>query len=172
MTTLADDCREALVRRRRAARRYRPRKVDLLVVAEAPPDALDRYFYFEDVRIHDGLFRYVYRAVVEAEPRREKKREQLRELQARGVFLLDLNEDPCDSEPLSKHVPGLVERCRELDPGWIVLVKRDTYETALEPLRMAGLPVSDVRIPFPGSGQQNRFLEAFARAVRERTPSA
>jgi hypothetical protein len=44
-------------RRARAARRYRPEKVDLLLVAEAPPSALDRYFYFEDVSEQDSLFR-------------------------------------------------------------------------------------------------------------------
>ena len=45
-------------RRDRAARKYRPKQVELLLVAEAPPAALDRYFYFEDVREQDSLFRY------------------------------------------------------------------------------------------------------------------
>ena len=49
----------ALRRRRRTAERYKPAEIDLLLVAEAPPGALDRYFYFEDVREQDGLFRYV-----------------------------------------------------------------------------------------------------------------
>jgi hypothetical protein len=43
------DAREARKRREEAAARYRPDSVDLLLVAEAPPSALDRYFYFEDV---------------------------------------------------------------------------------------------------------------------------
>jgi hypothetical protein len=33
-----------------AARRYRPERIDLLLVAEAPPPADDRYFYFEHVQ--------------------------------------------------------------------------------------------------------------------------
>jgi hypothetical protein len=48
--------REAAQARRRdaAARRYRPETIQLLLIAEAPPSALDRYFYFEDVPDHDS----------------------------------------------------------------------------------------------------------------------
>src|SRR5205823_6407163 len=49
----------ARARRRQAAERYRPDVVDLLLVAEAPPSAPDRFFYFEHVTTHDSLFRYV-----------------------------------------------------------------------------------------------------------------
>jgi hypothetical protein len=45
--------------REAAAALYRPQRVRLLLVAEAPPSALNRYFYFEDVRDQDSLFRYV-----------------------------------------------------------------------------------------------------------------
>ena len=46
-------------RRREAARRYKPEQIDTLLVAEAPPTALDRYFYFDDVQTQDSLFRHV-----------------------------------------------------------------------------------------------------------------
>lgn len=36
-----------------AASKYRPTKVKVLLVAEAPPGAINRYFYFEDVKEHD-----------------------------------------------------------------------------------------------------------------------
>ena len=51
-------------RRRAAAARYRPANIDLLLVAEAPPNESGRYFYFEDVRRHDDLFRYVSRVLL------------------------------------------------------------------------------------------------------------
>jgi hypothetical protein len=50
---------EARERRASAARRYRPAAVKLVLIAEAPPSALDRYLYFPDVHTHDSLFRYV-----------------------------------------------------------------------------------------------------------------
>ena len=79
----------AAARRRRqsAAARWRPADVDLLLVAEAPPSALDRYFYFEDVRTHDSLFRHVVEAVLGERPTRDKA-PYLDALRERGVFLI------------------------------------------------------------------------------------
>ena len=152
----------------RAARRFKPEKVRLLLVAEAAPEALDRYFYFPAVRTQDSLFREVYRVVTGREPSRERKAEQLAELRDVGLYLIDLQSDPFDERPLSVHVPRLVARCRRLDPDRIVLIKVDVFDAAYAPLRDAGFAVSDVRIPFPGSGQQRRFREHFARALAGR----
>ena len=77
--------------------KYKPDKIRLLLIAEAPPSSPDRYFYFEDVR--------------------EDHRDQ-------GV-----------------------------------------YDVVHDPLVEAGLPVVPVRVPFPGSGQQRRFVEAFEKAL-------
>jgi hypothetical protein len=68
---------------------------------------------------------------------------------------------------LYQFVPGLVERCRELHPRRIVLIKATVFDAAYPALKNAGLPVSSVRVPFPGSGRQRQFLEAFERAVSE-----
>jgi len=46
-----------------------------------------------------------------------------------------------------------------------VLIKASVFDAAYYHLKAAGLPVSDVRVPFPGSGRQRQFLEAFGRAV-------
>jgi len=140
---------ESLWRWREAAARYKPAKVDLLLVAEAPPNSLDRYFYFTDVRAHDSLFRYVCRVLLGREPTRERKREQLEELRDRGVFLIDLKESPMDGSPLATFVPALVERCRALTPNRIVLIKTIVFDAAQDALKSARLPVSDVRVPFP-----------------------
>jgi len=160
----ADAARE---RRRAAADRYRPDDVQLLLVAEAPPSALDRYFYFEDVLTHDSLFRYVVRGVLGETPNRDKA-PYLDELRARGVYLVHLCEDPFASrrEVVPGCVPGLVRRCRALAPRRVVLVGATTYDHAYDALDAAGLPVVDVRLPYPGSGQQRRFLEGFALALR------
>jgi hypothetical protein len=153
-------------RRRRAAERYRPDEVDLLLVAEAPPSALDRYFYFEDVLSHDSLFRHVVRGVLGETPTRDKA-PYLDELQDRGVFLVHLSEDPFAAwrEVVPRCVPALVERCAALRPRRIVLIGAGTYDHTYDALRGAGLPVVDIRLPYPGSGQQRRFLEGFEVAL-------
>jgi hypothetical protein len=163
------DADRAATRRREAAERYRPDPIETLLVVEAPPSALDRYFYFENVLTHDSLFRYVVRAVLDETPSRDKA-PYLDELRQRGVFLVDLCEDPFSDrrEALPCHVPGLVERCRALAPKRIILISVGTYDHAYDALHCAGLPVVDARLPFPGSGQQRRFLEGFLLALRAR----
>jgi hypothetical protein len=158
--------KQAFARRREAAARYRPEKVKLLVVAEAPPDELTRYFYFEDVTEHDDLFRYICKGVLGRKPNRDRKRDALEELRERGVFLIDLQEEtPRDRTPLAAFVPALVERCRALRPDLIVLVKVTVFDAAYGALRRAGLPVSPERIPFPTSGRQLEFEQHFATAL-------
>ena len=159
----------AAERRRSAAQRYRPDEIDLLLVAEAPPSALDRYFYFEDVLTHDSLFRYVVRGVLGETPTRDKA-PYLDELRERGVFLVHLSEEPFSAweQVVPRCLPGLVRRCRELRPRRVVLVGARTYDHTYDALDAAGLPVIDVRLPYPGSGQQRRFLEGFTHAMRIR----
>lgn len=156
-------------RRERAARKYRPSKVRLLLVAEAPPGVKpnepERYFYFENVGRHDDLFRYVVKGVLEIEPTRSGKGVLLSELREEGVFLIDLKRDPVDGSSLDACVPDLVGRCKRLNPDRIILIKTNVYDVAFSALRDANLPVVDERIPFPGSGQQKRFEKAFASAL-------
>lgn len=149
-------------RRESAAQRWRPEHIELLLVAEAPPSALDRYFYFEDVRRHDSLFRYVVEAVTGEKPTRDKA-PYLDALRERGVFLIDLSPDPFDDrrEAIPRCVPDLARRIRVLGPDRVVLIGADVYDAAYDALRRAGAPVVDLRLPYPGSGQQRRFLEGF-----------
>jgi hypothetical protein len=140
--------------------------VALLLVAEAPPNGLDRYFYFVDVPDQDSLFRHVVRAVLAVEPSRSQKASQLQRLVDRGVSLIDLKPDPkLDGESLDGYVPDLVARAAEPRPRHVITIKANVCELAQEPLRAAGLDVVDERIPFPGTGQQRRFLERMAVAL-------
>lgn len=166
--TPRDDTAPADVRRRRAAaaKRYKPDKVRLLLVAEAPPKADDRYFYFPDVAQHDWLFRAVARAILpHAAPTRINKASLLAQLRDRGVFLIDLNPDPVDGPDLSPYVPALLNRIVELAPERVILIKADVYRAAYPALAAAGLPVSEMRIPFPSSGRLKEFAAAFGRAL-------
>lgn len=149
-------------RRWQAAQRWRPDPIDLLLVVEAPPSALDRYFYFEDVRAHDSLFRHVVEAVLGEKPSRDKA-PYLDALRERGVFLIDLCVDPFGDrrEAIPRCVPDLVRRVRGLRPRRLVLIGADVYDSAYDVLRDAAVPVEDLRLPYPGSGQQRRFLHEF-----------
>ena len=114
--SMAEDAPGEAARRRAAADRYRPTHVSLLIVAHAPPQSGERYFYFEQVREKDDLFRYVVKGLFGAVPERSDKAAWLGRLRDAGVFLIDLLERPYDGSDLASHVPGLVDRVRELDP--------------------------------------------------------
>ena len=155
-----------------AAARWKPADVRCLLVAEAPPEKPDRYFYFEHVATQDSLFRHVAQVILGDPGTRADKPDRLAALRGRGVFLIDLSLDPLpktgQKSVLNAAVPGLIDRCRALDPAHIILIKATVHDAAYQPLGHAGLPVNSARIPFPGSGQQQRFLrqfrEAFSRA--------
>lgn len=154
--------------RQAAAAKYKPDRIELLLVAEAPPCAPDRYFYFEHVDQHDWLFRYVWEGLMGTKPDRAQKAEQLAELRHMGIFMIDLHEESISRPSLADlrpKVAGLLDRCRALKPRRIVLIKSSVYDAAFEPLRAADLPVIDERIPFPASGQQKKFLNSFQRAA-------
>lgn len=139
----------------------------MLLVAEAPPWDEERYFYFEDVAIHDSLFRYVVRLTLELEPTREGKAELLAKLRDAGVFLIDLCLDPGHPEKseLRRCAPDLVARATALKPDHIILIKAPVFDAAFARLKRAGLPVVDARIPFPGSGHQLEFEQAMGDAL-------
>jgi hypothetical protein len=97
--------------------------VKLLLIAEAPPAALDRYFYFEDVPNQDSVFRYVARSILDVEPTRQNKPALLAGMRETGVFLIDVQTAPLDGTPLTASVPGLVKRALALAPTKVILIK-------------------------------------------------
>ena len=121
---------EARERRTSAAKRHQPERIKLLLVAEAPPSALDRYFYFSDVTSQDSLFRYVARSILHVEPTRQTKPALLEQLRRKGVFLIDLKQDPVDDTRLEAYVPQLVSRIRALNPEKIILIKATVHDAA------------------------------------------
>ena len=172
---MASNEAEARRRRERAAAAFQPPHVRTLLVAEAPPSALDRYFYFLDVDVQDSLFRHVIEATFGEKPTRDK-RPWLESLRDEGYFLVDLSPDPFDdASVLRPLVPQLVERCARLRPDRIVLIGARVYDLAYGALLAARLPVVDVRLPIPGYGQRKRFLDlatpVLATGATSRAPS-
>lgn len=151
--------------RESAALKYLPEKIEVLLVAEAPPNDAYRYFYFEDVSSHDHLFRAVSKVILGKTPNRASKALYLEELKKRGIFLIDLKIDPMDGSDLKQYVPDLLLRCRALNPRRIVLIKATVFDAAYHALVKDGLPVVDQRVYFPSTGRQRQFEEQFSKAL-------
>src|SRR5467141_2737213 len=87
----------------RARRKYRPRKVRFLLIAESPPSS-GGFFYFETTIGKDHLFRETMKALKfwpEGEPMRRgvDKRLMLQRFQTLGFYLLDTCTFPLNKPP-------------------------------------------------------------------------
>lgn len=161
----------------KARNRYKPRQISMVLIVEGPPDSLDRYFYFEDVKKHDSLFLEIMGVLYPEQKKRYLasgrdsilKEELLESFMEDGYWLIDLSEVPCSlvDVPLEDYVPSLVERLEnQIDKQTpIILIKANIYDLLYTLLVEKGYNVCNERIPFPGSGQQGVFREKFSRAV-------
>jgi hypothetical protein len=166
-------------RLQKARWKYKPDKIKYLLIAEAPPDSLERFFYYENVRQHDHLFLGVAEALYPevkdrfiANGRDGKiKRSILLKLQADGFYLLDLSELPLSllNDGLASQLPNLIEKIKQSvnSDTKIILIKATVYDTAFYALKQQGIKnLIDVRIPFPGQGGQKLFQCEFKKALK------
>jgi len=155
----------------RARNKYRPNKVDLLLIAESPPTS-GGYFYSEKTIGKDHLFRETMKALAFWPldlPMRKgcDKRPMLKQFQSIGFFLIDTCEHPIDKlQPRQRQMATirgsltLPVRVKELDPGRILIVKRTVFKPASEVLRRAGFGeriLNGNPLPFPSHGSQRKF---------------
>lgn len=160
--------------------RYRPDPVQLLFVAESPPESEEgRFFYNADLTRGDHLFRALMEvAFDDFDPHSASKGAWLERFRDAGCYLIDLTDEPVNRLPkearrraLVAALPGTLTEIRALaSPETpIVLVKKNVFELLHEPLRAAGLNVvHDQGLPFPANGWQPRFVTGARAALGRR----
>lgn len=164
-----------------ARRRYRPRKVRLLMIAESPPSS-GGFFYFNTTIGKDHLFRETMKAL-NLWPRRvplqrgTDKRSMLRKFQAMGNYLLDTCDFPVDKllprarkRAVLSQIPRLLSDVSRVDPSLIVIVKSSIFDPVSAALTRQGLDsriLNDGPIPFPSHGNQVVYRTKLRRALRK-----
>src|ERR1700710_2398777 len=103
----------------KARNKFKPRQITTLMIAEGPPNNLDRYFYFEDVKTHDSLFLEIMGVLYPEQKKRYLasgrdvmlKEALLENFQEDGYWLLDLAEVPCGllDIDIESCIPTLIE---------------------------------------------------------------
>lgn len=149
--------------------RYRPAHRKIVFVLESPPKS-GRYFYDPEGSTQEPLFSAMMKDVLEIRPK--TKDEGLKEFASRGLLLVDATYTPVNHPHLSPKernqmilddLPLLLEDLRKhTDPSTrVVLVKVNVCELLETKLLDHGFNVLNhgIRIPFPSTGQQNRFRE-------------
>lgn len=152
-----------------AAEKYRPKRVRVLFVAEAPPSAVERYFFYENVDHDDWLWIALMKGLYpkewrETKTERARKRDWLRKFQENEFWLVDAVKAPLSGSHaqrvrgISSAANGLIEQIQRIAPHQIVLIKATVHDALFQKLKKAGLSViNDESLPFPSSGQQARF---------------
>lgn len=158
----------------RLRKKYKPKKVKVLFVAESPPVSEDdevRFFYNPEQERWD----YMYRAVMEAvfsdfQYCPGEKDKWLRKFRKHGYYMIDATDKPVNRSSaaerrqiLKDSVKSKLSEIRKLvtKKTPIVLIKRNVFEAFSEPLRDKGYNViHEEFLPFPSHGHQARFIKA------------
>ena len=157
-----------------AAARYAPSRTRVLFVAESPPASLNRYFYYPDVKQGDSLWLELMKALYpnefgETREERPRKHEWLDRFRADGYRLIDAVKEPGSTTvaTIRGNAARVIEQIREIGPDQVVLIKATVWKGLCHPLRNAGIPVANEELlPFPGSGQQQKFQAGFQELVK------
>lgn len=149
--------------------RHLPGHPNIIFVLESPPKS-GKYFYKPDGLVSEPLFSAMMKDVLEMKP--STKDEGLREFSARGYLLLDATYSPVNHPHLSPRerdrlilddFPILVEELRKYATAdtKVVLVKANICKLLDSRLTARGFTVLNQgrTIPFPSTGQQNKFRE-------------
>lgn len=164
----------------RSRRKYRPRKVRFLFIAESPPSS-GGFFYFAKTIGKDHLFRETMKAL-EVWPRNEPmrkgidKRAMLRRFQSMGFYLLDTCVFPVDKlRPIERRkavlsqTPRLVNDVIQADPTHVLIVKSSIFtpvSNALRSARLSARVLNTGPVPFPSHGNQRTYRSLLKRALR------
>ena len=156
-----------------AREHYKPDKIKYLLIAEAPPDSVERFFYYTDVKIFDWLFLGVMEALYPSEKKEYLQQRGKSELRGRSELkeklLLKFKADGFYLEDLSNTIDDLVKKIKRLstEETKIILIKVNVYDKAFSLLKGHNFNVIDKRIDFPASGGQIKFQVKFKEALIE-----
>jgi hypothetical protein len=160
-----------------ARNKYKPARIRTLFLTEAPPDNLERYFYFEDVKKQDSLFLEVMGVLypdlknryLRSGRKSDLKEDLLLQFQSDGYWMMTIAEIPfsLSSNSLQDYLPALPERLNKYINRQtpVILIQAAVYDLCYPFLAGHGYNVVNERIPFPGSGQQKIFREKFAQTL-------
>lgn len=168
-------------------KRYRPKQIKVLLIAESPPPAANiqssRHFYRADiVRRDDRLFTNTIKALYPtADAKTESELEQekdvwLKQFQADGYYMIEALQESQKHEVTKKerqtfiaeNLPALLARVIELanKQTKIILIKSNVFDIAAKPLREAGFNVLNTSlVDYPGRYNQPAYREKLSKLL-------
>jgi hypothetical protein len=166
-------------------KQYLPSKIKVLFVAEAKPDADDRFFYYDKVRTHDYLYLHIMYALygkttVDTQYLREHKVDFLNRFKQDGYYLVDAVDEVESGMSSSKRTKAIkanatnkIAEIRELiakhgdQNTKVVLIKTTVFDGLYDSMKNEFYIMNDFKIPFPSNGNEAGFLKQMSKVTQE-----
>lgn len=166
---------------------YLPNKIKVLFVAEAKPDAIDRFFYYDKVKKHDYLYLHLMYALYgktkdDAQYLRDHKIEYLNRFKQDGYYLVDaVDEIKSEIKSSSKrtklikaNAKNKIVEIRELlaqhgdSNTRVVLVKATVFDALYDLMKDDFSIINDFKISFPSFNEKNKtnFLNQMNKVIQ------
>jgi hypothetical protein len=168
-----------------ARQKYKPQKIEYLLVAETPPKSdSNRFFYFENVDKQDSLFLETMKLLYPSETEfaetkeiRRRKKYFLNKFSSDGFYLIDSLDEPFEERYSSTkkirliklEQDKLLEKIKNLfsENIKVILIASPVYKANFDFLKSHGIPVINKEsIDFPGSGGQKKYREKMKRILK------
>ena len=157
--------------------RYQPTNIKYLLLAESPPESQPhefRFFYNPENENKDYFFRSVMQVIFpdfKALYRKGDKGKLLERFKEEGFFMIDAVDTPINNMPekernqqIASEINARVAEIQKLISKQtpIFLIKKNIFNIFHPVLKEMGFNVChDERLPFPSTGQQERFKHKF-----------
>jgi hypothetical protein len=165
--------------REAARKKYMPEKIRRLLVAEAPPENVEQFFYFEKVAEGDQLYLETMKVVfgnVDISDLRQRKAEFLQGFKDAGFYLIDAVDEPIPQNASSHERRDLIWNNRNnliwtmrslVDSRTDVILIKSTVYDLHDVLRKNDFHIiNEDAIEFPSNGHQKQFRDKLTLLLR------
>lgn len=157
-------------------------KIKVLFIAEAKPDADDRFFYYDKVKTDDYLYLHMMYALYDKtkddkEYLREHKADFLNRFKENGYYLIDAVDRPTSKadmkNAIKENADKKVSEIEELisqhgdDSTKIVIIKATVFDILYSLLKDKYNVINDNKIYFPSTGREPDFMRQMGEIIEE-----
>lgn len=166
-------------------KQYLPNKIKVLFVAEAKPDADDRFFYYDNVKTDDYLYLHMMYALYgktkdDQQDLRDNKGEFLNKFKEDGYYLVDaVDEIKVRTKPAVRikairanadiktdEIELLLSQHGTRDTK-VVIIAATVFKGLYEHIKDKFNVINNTPIYFPSNGQQSAFLRQMGEIMEE-----
>lgn len=162
---------------------YLPSKIKVLFIAEAKPDADDRFFYDDKVKTRDYLYLHLMYVLYDKtkddmQYLRDHKAEFLSRFKTDGYYLVDAVDEiksgtssPKRTSAIKANAKSKIAEIREIlaehgdQNTKVVLVKATVFDGLYDLMKNDFNIINDFKIPFPSNGNETGFLQQMTKAI-------